>query len=66
MQLWTFLRREVRLQIRIVQSLLIDQVLVMLAGAILGALHSEVTDLDWAEIVIGKIYRGGGYGGKCL
>ena len=42
-QFFTFLCREFLLQFRIRKSLLIDQALVLLAGGVLGALHSEMS-----------------------
>ncbi|PFX16850.1 putative white-brown complex homolog protein 30 [Stylophora pistillata] len=40
-QFLTFLRREIRLQLRLSRSLLLDQFLVLLAGGTLGALRRE-------------------------
>lgn len=42
-QLWVFMRREFVLQLRMSRTLLLDQALTMLAGAVLGLLFREVS-----------------------
>jgi hypothetical protein len=41
-QLWVFFRREIVLQLRMSRTLLLDQALTMIAGAVLGLLFREV------------------------
>lgn len=42
-QLWVFMKREFVLQLRMSRTLLLDQALTMLAGAVLGLLFREVS-----------------------
>ncbi|CAB4031968.1 white-brown complex homolog 30, partial [Paramuricea clavata] len=58
-QLWVFFRREVVLQLRMSRTLLLDQVLTMIAGAVLGLLFREVYIYDVHETtVLGNIISG--------
>lgn len=45
-QLWVFIRREFVLQLRMSRTLLLDQALTMIAGAVLGLLFREVR-MSW-------------------
>ena len=48
-QFFTFLRREIRLQLRLSRSLLLDQFLVLLAGGTLGALRKQVSQPEFIK-----------------
>ncbi|XP_046860525.1 ABC transporter G family member 28-like isoform X2 [Xenia sp. Carnegie-2017] len=58
-QFWVFFRRELTLQLRMCRTLLLDQALMMIAGAALGLLFREVYIYDVHEsTVLGDIISG--------